>query len=60
MKDYRFSRAPPTSFRRLESEKRSPEMVTSGLSSFGLILAGLAVAFMVWALWNFYNAVRRP
>jgi len=35
-------------------------MVTSGLSSFGLILTGLAVAFMVWALWNFYNAVRRP
>jgi hypothetical protein len=35
-------------------------METSDLRSFGLILVGLAVAFMLWALWNFYTAERRP
>jgi hypothetical protein len=35
-------------------------MVTSDLRSFGLILVVLAVAFMLWALWNFYTAERRP
>jgi hypothetical protein len=35
-------------------------MQTSDSSSFGLILVGLSVAFMLWALWNFYKAERRP
>jgi hypothetical protein len=35
-------------------------METSDLRLFGLLLVVLAVAFMLWALWNFYSAERRP
>jgi hypothetical protein len=35
-------------------------MQTFDSSSFGLILVALSVAFMLWVLWNFYKAERRP
>jgi len=35
-------------------------MHISDWNSLGLILMGLSVAFMLWALWNFYKAERRP
>jgi len=28
-------------------------------NSFGLILAGISVAFMLWVLWNFHKAERK-
>ncbi len=34
-------------------------MHNSYLEFFGLILLGLAVAFMVWAFWNFFKASGR-
>ena len=33
-------------------------MQTFDSNSFGLILAGISVAFMLWVLWNFHKAGR--
>ena len=33
-------------------------MLASDLSSFWLISVSLAVAFMLWVLWNFHKAER--